>query len=108
MLFFRPLLVLIETNMEESVTYVTLDPQNTITSISQMNDNDKTASRQPQPFKDLSNHIDTPTSSQESQRGAPSMIEFKLEVEVHRDKFGKYSLNYRVLHKWQNDLTCSE
>ena len=44
MLFFRPLLVLIETNMEESVTYVTLDPQNTITSISQMNDDDKTAS----------------------------------------------------------------
>ena len=41
MLFFRPLLVLIETNMEESVTYVTLDPQNTITSISQMNDDDK-------------------------------------------------------------------
>ena len=94
--------------MEESVTYVNLDPQNTITSISQMNDDDKRASRQPQPFKDLSNHIDTPTSSQESQRGAPSMIEFKLEVEVHRDKFGKYSLNYRVLHKWQNDLTCSE
>ena len=67
--------------------------------------------RQPQPFKDLSNHINTPTSSQESQkgqRGAPSMIEFKLEVEVHRDKSGKYSLNYRVLHKWQNNLTCSE
>ena len=77
----------------------TSDPQNSITSISQMDDDDKTSSRQPQPFKDLSNHYDTPPSSQESQRGqkgAPSRIEFKLEVEEYREKFGYKSIEELV------------